>query len=68
MAQMQSAKPARKVWVGSLVGATVTIIVWIIETAANTKVPSAIAVAISTLLTGIVSYLVPPADTDGVTT
>ena len=68
MAQMQSAKPARKVWVGSLVGATVTIVVWIIETAANTKVPSTIAVAISTLLTGIVSYLVPPADTDGVTT
>jgi len=68
MAQMQSAKPARKVWVGSLVGATVTIIVWIIESAANTKVPSAIAVAISTLLTGIVSYLVPPADADQVTT
>lgn len=68
MAQMQSPLPARKVWVGSLVGALVTIVIWIIETAANTKVPSFIAVAISTLLTGIVSYIVPPADTDQVTT
>jgi hypothetical protein len=67
MAQMQSAAPARKVWVGSLVGATITIVVWIIETAANTKVPSTIAVAMSTLLTGIVSYLVPPAGSDGIT-
>src|SRR5262249_13908080 len=68
MAQMQSAKPARKVWVGSLVGATITIVIWIIESVGNTKVPSTIAVAMSTLLTGIVSYLVPPADTDQVTT
>jgi fluoride ion exporter CrcB/FEX len=67
MARMQSLKPARKVWVGGLVGALVTIVTWVIETAANTKVPSAIAVAFSTLLTGIVSYFVPPADADQVT-
>lgn len=66
MAQMQSAKPVRKVWVGGIVGAAVTIIVWIIEAAANTKVPAAIATAMVTVLTFIASYLVPPADTDQV--
>jgi uncharacterized membrane-anchored protein len=66
MAQMQSAKPARKVWVGSLCGAGVTIVIWIIETAAKTTVPSYIAVAISTLITGIVSYIVPPSPDDQV--
>lgn len=67
MAQMQSAAPARKVWVGSLVGAATAIITWVCEMA-GLKVPGAIAVAISTLLTGIVSYLVPPADSDQVVT
>ena len=66
MAQMQSAKPARKVWVGSLCGPLVILAIWIIETAANTKVPSTIAVAISTRITGIVSYIVPPSPDDQV--
>lgn len=66
MAQMQSAKPARKVWVGSLVGSFVTVLVWIIETAAHITIPSAIAVAIATVLTGIISYIVPPAAADQV--
>ena len=63
MAKMASAAPARKVWFGSLVGALTAILVWIIESI-GLKVPSGIAVAISTLLTGIASYLMPPADTD----
>ncbi len=65
MAQMQSAAPARKVWVGSLVGAATAILIWIIELI-GLKTPGGIAVAISTLLTGIVSYIVPPAPTDGI--
>ena len=66
MAQMQSLKPARKVWVGALTGAIVTIIVWIIETAANYKIPASIVVAFNTVVSFIVSYLVPPADADQV--
>jgi len=65
MAQMQSAAPARKVWVGSLVGAATAIVIWIIESI-GPKVPGGIAVAFSTLLTGIISYIVPPAATDGI--
>lgn len=65
MAKMASAAPARKVWVGSLVGAATAIVVWIIESI-GPKVPGAIAVSISTLLTGIISYIVPPADSDQV--
>lgn len=63
MAKMASAAPARKVWVGSLVGAATAIIIWIIESI-GPKVPGGIAVAISTLLTGIISYIVPPAESD----
>ena len=66
MASMQSLKPARKVWVGSLVGATTTIVVYLIEEIGKTKVPGAIAVSISTILTAVVSYLVPPAEADQV--
>lgn len=66
MAQMQSAKPARKVSVGAAVGALVTIAVWVIEAAGHTTVPAYVAVALSTLLTFIVSYLIPPSDSDQV--
>ena len=66
MAKMQSLKPARKVWVGSLVGAATTIVIWLIESIGKITVPGAVAVAISTLLSGIISYIVPPADADQV--
>jgi flagellar biosynthesis protein FliR len=64
MAQMQSLKPARKVSVGAAVGALVTLVVWVIEAAGHTTVPAYVAVALSTLLTFIISYLVPPSDGD----
>jgi hypothetical protein len=68
MASMQSLKPARKVWIGSLVGATTTLVLWLVETIGKTTVPSTIAVSISTILSFVVSYLVPPSDNDGVVT
>ena len=66
MAQMQSAKPARKVWIGTLTGAITTVVLYLIETIGKTTVPGAVAVAISTLLSFFVSYLVPPAADDQV--
>jgi hypothetical protein len=66
MAQMQSLKPARKVWAGAAVGALVTIIVWLVETIGKIVIPAGVVVAINTLLTFIVSYLIPPADADQV--
>ena len=66
MAKMQSAAPARKVWVGSMVGAATALLIWAIESIGNTKLPSAISVAISTLLMGIASYMTSPADSDQV--
>ena len=65
MAQMQSAKPARKVWVALLPAAVTTIVVWALSLG-KIIVPGAVAVAISSVLSFIVSYLVPPADADGV--
>lgn len=66
MANMQSAKPARKVWVGGVVGAATTIVIWLVESIAKTTVPGTVAVAISTVLTFVVSYLVPPSAADQV--
>lgn len=66
MARMQSLKPARKVWVGSLVGPLMILLSWIIETVGKTQIPSTVAVASTTLLTAIVAYIVPPADDDQV--
>jgi len=68
MARMQSLKPARKVWAGSLVGPFMILLSWIIETVGKTQIPRTVAVACTTLLTVIVSYIVPPADDDQVVT
>jgi hypothetical protein len=46
--------------------AVTTILIWLIETLGKTKVPSAIVISISTLLTFVVSYLFPPSDADKV--
>jgi hypothetical protein len=67
MAQMQSGKPALKVSVGAAVGAAVTIVIFIVEKAAKTTIPAYIAVAASTLLTFVISYLIPPSDSDQIT-
>jgi multisubunit Na+/H+ antiporter MnhB subunit len=66
MARMQSAVPARKVWVGGLVGATTTILIYLIETIAKTQLPSYIAVAISTVMTSAFAYFISPASDDQV--
>jgi hypothetical protein len=66
MAKMQSAKPARKAWLATLVAAAVTLVCGLIEWAAKTQIPTAIVVAITTLATGISSYFVPPAEADQV--
>jgi len=66
MASMQSAKPARKVWVGGLAGATTAIVVWLIHTVGGPTVPGEISAAITTVLTFVASYLVPPAEADQV--
>lgn len=64
MAQMQSAAPARKVWAPAVVGAVMTIVVYIIEHAGNTKIDSSLLTSINTLLAFIVGYLIPPAASD----
>ncbi len=66
MAQMASAKPIRKISYGALVGAVVTLVVWLIETLGKVTVPAYIAVALSTILTFVIAYLIPPSDADQV--
>ena len=66
MASMQSAKPARKVWVGGLAGAVAAIIVWVVRAVGGPDIPGEISAAITTVLTFLVSYLVPPSSDDQV--
>jgi hypothetical protein len=66
MAQMQSAAPARKVWVGTMVGSGTAVLLWLIGSIAKVDIPPGMAATISTLMTSIVSYIVPPAPSDGI--
>ena len=68
MASMQSLKPASKVCVGSIVAASATLVVALIQAIGNTKISGTIAVSISTVLSFIVSCLAPPSDNDQVVT
>ena len=59
--------PTRKVQVGALVGALISIAVWLYNNGrsdAKDKIPAELATSITTVLTFVVSYLVPPSETD----
>ena len=66
MAQMQSAAPARKVLAGGVAGAITTIIVWAVQAAHGPQITGEVSAAITTVLSFIVAYLVPPAASDQV--
>ena len=67
-AKMQSAAPARKVWIGAIAGAATTLIVWILnlEAILDGQIPAEIAATILTLVSFTISYLVPPAKDDNI--
>lgn len=52
-------KPTRKVNVGVVTGAIVVAAVWAVQTFSKTTVPAEVASALTTLLTFIVSWVVP---------
>ena len=66
MAQMQTAKPIRKLTVAGAAGSVGAIFCWIYQLATKTEVPGPIAVAITTLLSAVASYIVPPSAQDQV--
>ncbi len=72
MAKQQNLAPITKVTVGAATGALSIIIIWAINNAIPDGSPweinQQIASAITTVLTFIVSYLVPPARSDQVVT
>ena len=65
-ARMQSAKPARKIWVGALAAAGTTLIVFILNTvlSEDKQIPAEIAASLVTVLTIALSYAIPPATDD----
>jgi len=69
MAQMASAKPARKVAAGGLAGALSVLIIWILDTfvlPTDKQITGEVAAALTTVFTFIVSYLIPPSPDDKV--
>ena len=64
MSNLKSARPIRKVTAGSLAGAVIVLVTWILDTAWHVKVPSEVTAAITTLVTFGTSYLTPSAPDD----
>jgi len=69
-AKQLDSMPTRKVMLGGLAGAVSIIIVFLLNTYAmptDKPLPSEVASAITTILSFVVAYLVPPAASDQVT-
>lgn len=52
--------PTNKVAAGAVTGALTAIIVWVVRQWGQVEMPPEIAVAVSTVLSFIVSYMTPP--------
>jgi hypothetical protein len=59
MPNLKSARPIRKVTTGSVAGAIVTLVIWLLGTVWDVKVPSEITAALTTLVSFGISYLTP---------
>ena len=64
MPRMQTNVPSQKVTVGILAGSLTTIIIWALKSVV--VIPGEVAAAITTVLTFVASYFVPPAARDQV--
>lgn len=53
-------KPVRKVAAGGVAGAIVTIAVFVLKNFAKIDIPSEVASALTTVVTFLISYIVPP--------
>ena len=62
MARSVSAAPVRKVTAGGLAGALSIAVVWLLKQFANVDTPPVVATAFTTILSFLVSYIVPPAE------
>jgi hypothetical protein len=60
---MERSWPTQKVQAGFIAGALTTIIIWIVQ-AKGVAVPGDVAAAITTILSALLAYFVPPADRD----
>ena len=71
MQKQVNARPTRKVTLGAVTGAATAILVWVLNEfnylPGGTDIPGDIGAALTTLLTFVVSYFVPPSANDGIT-
>jgi H+/Cl- antiporter ClcA len=65
---MPTAVPVRKVMAGGVAGAATTLVVYLLNHSIlkSDPIPAEVATAITTLLTFMVSYLIPPAASEAV--
>lgn len=62
--KMATSTPTQKVTAGALAGAIATIVVFILEKSFSFEIDDSVVVALTTLLTFLVSYFVPPSPQD----
>ncbi len=65
MPRMQTLMPTRKVTGGALAGAVTTILIAVLSRS-DISISNEVAVAITTLVTFLASYFIPPAERDQV--
>jgi uncharacterized membrane protein YjjB (DUF3815 family) len=58
--------PIRKIQVAALGGAISTLVVFLMEQYGHVQIPAAVATAITTILSFLISYFVPPAAQDNI--
>ena len=61
-----TAAPSRKVAVGGVAGAMVTVVVFVLNNYLKPPIPADISTALTVILSFAASYWVPPAETDQV--
>lgn len=66
--RMATSKPTRKVQAGGLAAAVTIIIVWSLRQFAGVEVPVEVGMAITTVVSLLTQYIVPPAAQDRVIT
>jgi hypothetical protein len=55
-------KPTRKVAYGAIAGALSLIVVWLVNTYATKQIPTEIGMAITTVITAVLQYVIPDAE------
>ena len=66
MSRQKRLVPTRTVSTAALASAVVLVIVWLVESVGDTQIPAAVVVALTTIVTFLAGYFMPPSADDQV--